>query len=212
MTAAVPSRAEPRGGRSKAGAAPAGLDRLPPIAPAQWSDAQRREAEAVIAGPRGALISPFVPLLRSPELMGHVQRMGEYLRYRSALGLRLSEFAILLTAREWSQQVEWVIHAPIAEREGVARASIEALAEGRRPEGLPEDEAAVYDFCTELHHRRGVCDVTWQRAVALFGEQGVVDLIGVTGYYSLLSMVMNAARTAVPASGARRLPSLTGGA
>ena len=108
-------------------------DRLPPIPPARWSAAQRREAEAVIAGPRGALLSPFVPLLRSPELMGHAQRMGEYLRYRSALGQRLSELAILLVARAWSQPVEWAIHAPIAAREGITPETIAAIGAGRRP-------------------------------------------------------------------------------
>src|SRR5574343_1943593 len=96
-------------------------DRLPPLPPETWSQEQRSEARQVIDGPRGALISPFVPLLRSPELMGHAQRMGEYLRYRSALGLRLSELAILVTARQWSQQVEWAIHAPIAQRAGGAQ-------------------------------------------------------------------------------------------
>ena len=89
-------------------------DRLPPLPPQGWSDAQRREADEVIRGPRGALLAPFVPLLRSPELMGHAQRMGEYLRYRSAIGLRLSELAILITAHAWSQPVEWGFHAPIA--------------------------------------------------------------------------------------------------
>ena len=100
------------------------FDRLPPIPEAQWSHEQKREAQAVIDGPRGALISPFIPLLRSPELMGHAQRMGEYLRYRSTLVLRLSELAILITARQWSQQVEWAIHAPIAQKAGVAEATI----------------------------------------------------------------------------------------
>lgn len=181
-------------------------DRLPPLPPAQWTEDQRREAEAVIAGPRGALISPFVPLLRSPELMGHAQRMGEYLRYRSALPLQLSELAILVTARRWSQQVEWAIHAPIAQREGIARDTILAIAEGRRPEGLPEPQAVVVDFSHELHVNGGVSDATWARAVACFGEQGVVDLIGINGYYTFLSMVMNAARTPAPASEAAPLP------
>ncbi|MBL0422906.1 carboxymuconolactone decarboxylase family protein [Ramlibacter sp. AW1] len=181
-------------------------DRLPPIPPAEWTESQRREADEVIRGPRGALLSPFVPLLRSPEFMGHAQRMGEYLRYRSALSLRLSELAILVTARQWSQQVEWAIHAPIAQREGVAPATIAAIAEGRQPDGLPEDEAVVVAFSTELHRNRSVSDATWARAVALFGEQGVVDLLGINGYYTLLSMVMNGARTEVPASAAAPLP------
>lgn len=173
-------------------------DRLPPIPPAQWSAAQRHEAEAIIDGPRGALLSPFVPLLRSPELMGHAQRMGEYLRYRSALDQRLSELAILLVARAWSQPVEWAIHAPIAAREGLAPETIAAIGEGRRPSALAEDEAVVFDICTELEHDRQLTDPTWAAAVQRLGEQGAIDLIGLVGYYGLLAMVMNAARTPAP--------------
>jgi 4-carboxymuconolactone decarboxylase len=184
-------------------------DRLPPIPAERWTEEQRESAEEVIRGPRGALISPFVPLLRSPELMKHAQRMGEYLRYRSAIGLRLSELAILLTARNWSQQVEWAIHAPIAEREGVSIATIEAIAEGRRPTEMKADEAIVYDLCTEINVNRNVSDTTWRSAVDLFGERGTVDLLGIAGYYSFLAMVMNAARTEVPQTGASSLlPSL----
>ncbi len=183
-------------------------DRLPPIPAEAWTEEQRLYAQEIIDGPRGALISPFVPLLRSPELMAHAQRMGEYLRYRSALGLRLSELAILITARHWSQQVEWAIHAPIALREGVTQATIDAISDGRQPQTLPEDEAAVYAFSMELHHNRSVSDPTWQTAIRLFGEQGAMDLVGINGYYALLSMVMNAARTAVPPTSARPLPPL----
>jgi 4-carboxymuconolactone decarboxylase len=182
------------------------IDRLPPISPAEWTEAQRQHAEAIIQGPRGALLAPFVPLLRSPELMGHAQRMGEYLRYRSALGLRLSELAILVTAREWSQQVEWAIHAPIAIREGIAAATVQAIAEGRRPATLADDETVVHDFSIELHRQRQVSDDTWQAAIGRLGEQGVVDLIGINGYYAFLAMVMNAARTAGPPSGLPPLP------
>jgi 4-carboxymuconolactone decarboxylase len=184
-------------------------DRLPPIPESDWTPAQREHAREIIEGPRGALISPFVPLLRSPELMTHAQRMGEYLRYRSAIGLRLSELAILVTARQWSQQVEWAIHAPIAGREGIAAETILAIAEGRRPAMMTDDETLVHDFCLELHRNRGVSDATWSAAVTRFGEQGAVDLACINGYYTLLSMVMNAARTTVPASSAPRLPVLS---
>ena len=183
-------------------------DRLPPVPEAQWTDEQRVQAMEIIGGPRGALISPFVPLLRSPELMGHAQRMGEYLRYRSAIGLRLSELAILVTARQWSQQVEWAIHAPIAQREGISPETVKAIAEGCRPTSMRADEAVVHDFCIELHRNRSVSETTWNAALQSFGEQGVVDLMGVAGYYTLLSMVMNAARTKVPPALPDRLPPL----
>src|ERR1700752_4603127 len=109
-------------------------DRLPPLDPAQMDEAQRAAARAVEEGPRGALYGPFVPMLRSPELMQHAQRMGEYLRYRSALGTRLSGLAILVVAREWDQQVEWAIHAPIAVAEGLAPAIVDAVAAWTRPQ------------------------------------------------------------------------------
>ena len=173
-------------------------DRLPPLPPEQWTDEQRVQAEEIIRGPRGALLSPFVPLLRSPELMGHAQRMGEYLRYRSTIGLALSELAILVTARHWTQQVEWAIHVPIALRAGVTADTIDAIAQGRRPAHLGDDEQRVHDLCTELHHHQSVSNVTWHRVVERFGEQGAVDLVGINGYYTFLSMVMNAARTPVP--------------
>jgi len=181
-------------------------DRLPPIPEEAWTAEQRRCAREIIDGPRGALVSPFVPLLRSPEFMSHVARLGEYLRYRSAIGPRLSELAILITARHWTQQVEWAIHAPIAVREGVPQETVDAIATGARPVAMTEAEADVYDFCGELQRDRCVSDATWDRAVLRLGEQGAVDLIGIVGYYTLLSMVMNVARTTVPASTAPPLP------
>ena len=183
-------------------------DRLPPIPAERWTAAQREVAEAIIRGPRGALVSPFVPLLRSPELASHVERMGEYLRYRSALGQRLSELAILVTARAWSQGVEWAIHAPIALRAGLAEETIAAISRGERPAAMADDESVVHDFCVELHRQQTVSDGVWSACIERFGEQGAVDLIGITGYYTLLSMVMNVARTPAPPSDAPELAAL----
>lgn len=173
-------------------------DRFGPLAPHQMNEAQRAAAQAIIDGPRGAVYGPFVPLLRSPELMECAQRMGEYLRYRSAMGTRLSEMAILVTAREWDQRVEWAIHAPIAEQAGIAPEVIHAIAHRTRPCKMAPDEAAVYDFCLELHQHKRISDDTYASALSLFGEQGVIDLMGINGYYTLLAMVMNGAQTAVP--------------
>jgi 4-carboxymuconolactone decarboxylase len=171
-------------------------DRLPPIAPERWSDEQRQVAEAMIAGPRGAIVAPFVPLLRSPELCSHVQRLGAHLRYQSALGQRLTELAILVTAKHYAQPVEWAIHAPIAQREGVSATTVAAIDRGERPAAMADDEALVHDFCVELLQRRGrVGDETWAGAMARFGEHAVVDLIATCGYYGLLALVMNAAQT-----------------
>ncbi len=181
-------------------------DRLGALAQEHWTAEQRAVAQAVIDGPRGALYGPFVPLLRSPELMAHAQAMGEYLRYRSALGTTLSELAILITARQWNQQVEWAIHAPIARRHGIAAHVVDAVSSWVRPEQMSGEEAAVYDFCIELHREKRVSDATYARALALFGEQGVIDLTAINGYYTFLAMVMNVAQTATPASPAAPLP------
>lgn len=181
-------------------------DRLLPIPLDAMTPAQREAAQAIVDGPRGALYGPFVPLLRSPELMGHAQRLGEYLRYRSAIGVRLSELVILVTAREWNQQVEWAIHAPIAAQVGIPQTVIDAIARRERPQAMLVDEEVVYDFCIELHHDKRVSDRTYAEALAHFGEQGVVDLMGLNGYYTLLAMVLNTAQTAAPASSAEPLP------
>ncbi|MRW94834.1 carboxymuconolactone decarboxylase family protein [Duganella sp. FT80W] len=181
-------------------------DRLGPIPFAQMSASQQLAAQAVIDGPRGALYGPFVPLIRSPELMSAAQKMGEYLRYRSAIGTRLTELAILVTARHWNQQVEWAIHAPIARDFGIAEEVIAAIAVRRRPAALLADEAVVYEFCVQLHQQQRVDDTTYAAALAAFGEHGVVDLMGINGYYTFLAMVMNAAQTAVPTSSTAPLP------
>jgi 4-carboxymuconolactone decarboxylase len=181
-------------------------ERLGPIPPEQMNPAQRAVAQAIIEGPRGAVYGPFVPLLRSPELMEHAQRMGEYLRYRSAVGTRLSELAILVTAREWNQQVEWAIHEPIARQVGITADVINAIARRERPKAMLVDEEVVYDFCLELQRDKRVSDRVYRDAVALFGEQGAVDLMGLNGYYTLLAMVMNAAQTEAPSSSAEPLP------
>ena len=180
-------------------------DRLPPLSPAAWSEAQRACAEEIINGPRGELVEPFIPLLRSPELCTYVQRTGEYLRYRSAIGLRLSELAILVTACHWRQQVEWAIHAPIAMREGITPEVVEALAAGRRPGYLRADEALVHDFTQESLRERRVRDITWNAAREMLGEQGVVDLLAIVGYYTMLSIVMNGAQTPPPLNRPMRL-------
>ena len=182
------------------------MDRLPPIPPPLWTAEQRAEAEPIINGPRGALVAPFVPLLRSPELMGHVQRLGEYLRYRSALPPPLSELAILVTARHWTQQVEWAIHAPIAVAQGLPAQAVDDIAHGREPTGVDDDALLVYRFCSELQATRDVGDQRWTAFVERFGEKAAVDLTAIVGYYTLLSMVMNAARTPAPPSAASPLP------
>jgi len=126
--------------------------------------------------------------------------MGEYLRFRSAIGTRLTELAILVIARHWNQAVEWAIHAPLAEHAGIAATTIAAIAAARRPAPMSDDEATIYDFCVELARDKGVTDATFARAVARFGEHGVVDLAGINGYYTMLAMVLNVAGTPAPSA------------
>ena len=175
------------------------LDRLPAIPDAQMTAAQKAVMDEIASGPRGRIGGPFIPLMRSPELMNRLQKVGEYLRYHNTMGLRNSEFAVLVAARHWSQPIEWSIHRPIAEREGISPEICDAIAQGRRPEGMNSDETLIYDALEELRTNHCISDVTYQKALTRFGEQGVIDLVAHYGYYSLLAMVMNVARTALPA-------------
>ena len=162
------------------------------------SEVQKKAVADIVAGPRGALIGPFVPLMRSPEFMNRLQKTGEYLRYNSAFEPRLSELAILITARLWSQNFEWYAHRPIAEKAGLKVSIIDAIAEGRRPTEMAADEAVIYDFLDELMRLRTVSDVTYHRTREAFGERGIIDLVGIHGYYSLLAMVLNVSHAPIP--------------
>jgi 4-carboxymuconolactone decarboxylase len=172
-----------------------GGDRLPPIPAAQLTEAQRRAVEDFKAARGVEPSGPFYPLLRSPELMTRARSVGDYVRFKSALRPRLSELAILIVAREWTQQYEWNAHYEIALKAGLGPEVAAAIAEGRRPQTMADDEAAVYDFCTELLRTKSVSDTTYQRALSMFGEQGVIDTVGIVGYYSMLAMVLNTSRT-----------------
>lgn len=173
-------------------------DRMPPILAERMSAEQKKAAAELAAGPRGGVKGPFIPLLRSPRLMDRLQKVGEYLRFDSVLDPRIAEFVMLVVSRQWTQQFEWAVHQPLALRAGVKPQTLESLAEGRRPEAMAEDEALAYDFCEELERTRGVSDATFQRAVGRLGEQGLIDLLGVIGYFTALSMVMNVARSPRP--------------
>jgi 4-carboxymuconolactone decarboxylase len=168
---------------------------MPPLADHEMDDAQRAAAAELIAGPRKAVKGPFIPLLRSPELLGRLQKVGEYLRFHSALPPRLSEFATLIVARRWTQQFEWFVHVPLARAAGTSQRTIDALHDGRRPDDMSADETLVYDFVVELLQQCGVADASYRTAVARFGERGVVDLVGLVGYFVMISMVLNVART-----------------
>lgn len=172
-----------------------GPERMPALAPEAMNVAQKTAAQALIDGPRGAVFGPFIPLLRSPELMNRLQKVGEYLRFDSALAPRISEFVMLIVARQWSQQFEWRMHYPLALKAGVRQETLEALAQGGRPASMAQDEALAWDFCDELARTRGVSDASYARTVATFGEAGVIDMMSLVGYFTTVSMIMNVART-----------------
>jgi len=181
-------------------------DRMPEIPANKMSEAQKKAAQEFAADRGTTVFGPFVPLLRSPEAMLRTMAMGDYLRFKNVLPPKLSEFIILITARQWTQQYEWDYHYPIALKAGLSPEIAKALADGRRPPNMPADEELVYDFLTELHGTKSVSDASYARAVARFGEQGVIDMICVNGYYTFLAMLMNTTRTALPASHNPALP------
>lgn len=173
-------------------------DRMPPIPADKLTDAQKKAIEEFKAARSADISGPFVPLLRSPEVMNRARAMGDYLRFKSSLPPRLSEFVILLTARRWTQQYEWNAHQPLALQGGLRTDVVKAIADGRRPDAMAEDEDAVYTLWDEVQRNQSVSDATYARAVGKVGEQGVIDVLGITGYYTMLAMVMNATRTPLP--------------
>ncbi|MGZ3273937.1 MAG: carboxymuconolactone decarboxylase family protein [Caulobacteraceae bacterium] len=187
--AATAARAEPR---------------LGPVPPASYDAAQQQAAKDFAAARGQPPFGPFAMLMRSPELMTSARSMGDYLRFHSAIGNTLSEFVILIVSHAWDQEYEWNVHAPIAAQQGIAQAKIDAVAAGRRPGGMSDDEAICYDFTTELQRDHQVSDATYARALKRWGEKGVVDLAGISGYYTFLAVEMNAARS--DPGGPLRLP------
>ena len=179
--------------------------RLPIIAPSDYSPEQKKAAAEFEAARGGPPRGPFEPLLYSPQVMTQMRATGDYLRYKSAIGNKLSELVILVVAREWTQDYEWYVHQPIAVQAGIKQATTDAIAEGRRPETMTDDEAIVYEFSIELHRTKRVSDHTFARAEKRFGKQGVIDLTGVNAYYTSLAMQMNMAEYEPPKD-ARRLP------
>jgi 4-carboxymuconolactone decarboxylase len=173
-------------------------ERLPTIAPASYTPEQKQAAADFEAARKVPVFGPFEPLMHSPQVMNQARAMGDYLRYKSAIGTTLSELAILITAREWTQDYEWYVHQPIAIKAGIKPEIVSAIADGRRPEGMSDDEEIVYEFSTELHRTKRVSDRTFARAEKRFGKQGVVDLTGINAYYTLLAMQLNMAQYAVP--------------
>jgi len=179
--------------------------RLPEIPLDQYTTEQQKAAQELELVRKKAPWGPFAMLMYSPELMNNARAMGDYLRYHSAFDSVLSEFAILITAREWSQDYEWSVHYPIAIKAGLKPEIAQSLKDGRRPDGMSEDQTLIYDFTIELQRNKQVSDGTFAKTEKRFGKKGVIDLAGIAGYYTFLAMEMNMARRPAPI-GNERLP------
>ena len=163
--------------------------------------AQRALLDSIRSGPRGSsttIRGPFAVFLHAPAFGELAQQLGGYCRFKTAVSPRLSEFAILTTARLWRAQYEWFAHVPQAERAGVKAQTIRDLHKGRVPKAAPKDERAIYDFIQELYKTRRVSDKTFARVQALLGDAATVELVGILGYYVLISMILNVFRMSPP--------------
>ena len=162
---------------------------------------QRALLDSIRSGPRGGGINirgPFAVFLHAPEFGELAQQLGGHCRYKTAVPPRLSEFAILVTAKLWRAQYEWFAHVPQAERAGVRPETIRDLHKGRVPKSAPKDERAIYDFIQELYKTRRVSDQTYKRVNAILGDAATVELVGILGYYVLISMILNVFRMSPP--------------
>ena len=177
--------------------------RLPTIAPEQYTAEQKKAAEDFLAARKVPVFGPFEPMMHSPEVMSIARSTGDYLRYHSAIGNTLSELVILVTAREWSQDYEWYVHQPIALKAGISKDIADAIADGRRPVAMSADAEIVYDFTVELQKNKRVSDATFSRAEQRFGKKGVVDMVAISGYYTSLAMQLNTARYQFSGEGPR---------
>ena len=176
-------------------------ERLPPVPKADWTPAQAEVAAAIADGPRGEVRGPLAVLLRSPDLADRVQRLGEHIRFGGALPDNLREWAVLVTAGRFRQGYEWSAHVPVALKAGIGQGLIDAVARDRPPTGMSEDEALVYTVCRALSLYGTVDDQLFDRAKARLGEIGLIELVGLCGYYCMIAMVLNVAGTPPLAGG-----------
>ena len=173
-------------------------NRFAPLSYQAMDPAQKKMLESLIAGERRGAAGPFNVLLRSPEMGDLAQQFGASMRFHSSMPRKLNELAIIITARHWTSHFEWYAHRRAAADAGLNEAIITAVASGTRPARMDADEEAVYNFCSELLTTKQVSDKTFQATKDKFGERGVVDLIGVMGYYQLVSMLLNTDKYPLP--------------
>jgi 4-carboxymuconolactone decarboxylase len=174
------------------------MSRYREITPAEMTPQQRRVHDLIVAGRRGRFGGPFQILIRAPEICEYAAKLGEHLRWSTSLPARLSELAIITTARFWRAQYEWYAHAPLAERAGVPAAAIEAIRHGDTPSFTQPDETLVYRICTDLQQTQRLSDARFAEAIETLGETGLVEIVALIGYYTLIGNTLNAFAVAVP--------------
>ena len=174
------------------------MSRYRDLSPSEMTPAQKRVHDQIVAGKRGRFGGPFQLLIRAPEICGHAAELGEHLRWGTSLPDRLSELAIIATARFWRAQYEWYAHAPLAEQAGVPAAAIEAIRTGGAPAFAAADEALVYRLCGEIFRTQRLSDDSFAAAIAALGEQGLVEVIGIIGYYTLIANTLNVFQVSLP--------------
>jgi 4-carboxymuconolactone decarboxylase len=172
--------------------------RFPKLTTETMTPAQREVAAEITAGPRGEVRGPFIALIHNPELAGRLQKLGEFLRWKGKLPPKLKELAVLVTARRWTCQHEWVMHSKLALEGGLAPRVLAAIKEGREPPGMSPEERAVYDFCREVHASGRAGDQSFGEIEKRFGLDGALELIALNGYYTLMAMVLNTAGLPLP--------------
>jgi 4-carboxymuconolactone decarboxylase len=184
--------------------------RFKAMTPEQMTPAQKEWADAIAAPPRNAKFGnpPYRAYIQSPELAKRLSSLSDYLRWNTSLPPRLSEMAILITAREWTAQYEWFAHYPLAIKGGLDPKIADTIALGKRPEGMKPDETALYDLATDLYRDKKVSDASYKAALSIFGERGIMDIIGIIGYYDLVSMTLNTMEAKMPNDSVKPLPIL----
>ena len=178
------------------------MARFPRLTPEQMTETQRAVTAEITAGPRGEVRGPFIALIHNPELASRLQRLGEHLRWQGKLPPKLKELAVLVTARRWTCQHEWVMHSKLALEGGLAKETVDAIAANREPANLSDDENAVYRFCREVHATGRAGDETFEPIKKRFGLDGALELIALNGYYTLMAMVLNTAGLPLPGNAA----------
>ena len=173
-------------------------DRFPRLSPEQMSPAQREVAAEIAATPRGEVRGPFLALIHHAELARRIQQLGEQLRFKSKLPLPILELAVLITARRWTCQFEWVMHEQFARKAGLAEDIIASIRNAQMPAKMSKEESLVHAFCLQAHTTGHVDDATFAAAKEIFGLDGVLELLALNGYYSMMAMVLNSSGIALP--------------